>query len=54
MNAMLEARIVAARIQGAAEGAQGDSHGEARMTPVSEGGAENPVIARQAGAKLMP
>jgi hypothetical protein len=45
MNAMLEARIVVARIHGAAEGAQGDSHGEARMTPVSEGGVVNPVIA---------
>jgi len=53
MNAMLEARIVAAKIHGAAEGAQADSHGEARMTPVSEGGAGNPVIARQAGAKPM-
>jgi hypothetical protein len=44
---MLEARIVAARIHGAADGPQGDSHGAARMTPASDGGTENPVIAYQ-------
>jgi hypothetical protein len=53
MKAMLEARIVAARTHDAAAGSQGESHGEARMTPVSEGGAVNPVIACQARAKLM-
>jgi hypothetical protein len=53
MNAMLEARIVAARIHEAAAGSQGESHGKARMTPASEGGAVNPVMARQARSKLM-
>ncbi|MEO8566197.1 MAG: hypothetical protein ABI541_07415 [Betaproteobacteria bacterium] len=51
MNAMLEAKIVAAKIHGAATGGQGESHREARMTPVSEGDAGKPVTARQDRAK---
>src|SRR6266568_2525628 len=47
MNAMLEARIVAARIHGAVVGAHGVGHGAARMTPASEGGGGNPLIACQ-------
>src|SRR5882762_2653452 len=52
INAMLEARIAAARIHGAAAGAQGEAHGAAAMTPASDG-AENPVITVQRRAKLM-
>jgi hypothetical protein len=36
MNAMLEARIVAARTHGAAAGAQGLTQGVVRMIAVSE------------------
>jgi hypothetical protein len=43
INAMLDARIVAARIQGAVAGAVGKTHGAARMTSPSEGGTQNPV-----------
>jgi hypothetical protein len=45
MNTMLDARIVAARIHGAAAGAHGDTQGAARMIPASDGGAGNPDIA---------
>src|SRR5260221_14007311 len=51
MNAMLEARIVAARIHGAVVGGHGEAHGAARMTPASDGGGENPVIAWCAGER---
>jgi hypothetical protein len=47
---MLEARIVAARIHGAVPGVHGKAQGAARMTPASDGGAENPVIARHRAA----
>jgi len=47
---MLEARIVAARIHGAVLGVHGKAQGAARMTPASDGGAENPVIARHRAA----
>src|SRR5712691_5120704 len=43
INAMLEAITVAARIHGAADGAQGDAAGAARMTPASQGGCGNAV-----------
>jgi hypothetical protein len=44
---MAEATIVAARIHGALAGGLGAAHGAARMTPVSEGSGQNPVIAYQ-------
>jgi hypothetical protein len=47
MNAMLEARIVAASTHGAADGAQGESQAAARTTPLSDGGAGNALTAGQ-------
>jgi hypothetical protein len=47
MNAMLEARIVAARIHGDAAGALGEAHGAARMTPLSEGRTQKSFTAVQ-------
>src|SRR5882762_5990016 len=45
MNAMLEPRIVAARIHGVVSGSHGETQAAARMMPESDGDAENPVIA---------
>jgi hypothetical protein len=47
MNAMLEARIVAARTHGAVVGGHGETQGAARMIPASDGGTKNPGIAIQ-------
>jgi hypothetical protein len=44
MNAMLDARIVAASIHGTAAGAHGAAQGAAPMIPASDGGTANPDI----------